>query len=99
MGNKGLLNSLYISWKKKILKDLLQITPPIFQSSSKAKLVKLADKLYNLRDLDRITPVGWTEERKHEYFIWAGEVVNAGLRGTNEKLESLLDGLLNRHLN
>lgn len=26
--------------------------------STKAKLVKLADKLYNLRDLNRATPVG-----------------------------------------
>lgn len=27
-------------------------------SSNQAKLVKLADKLYNLRDLNRCTPVG-----------------------------------------
>lgn len=27
--------------------------------SHKAKLVKLADKLYNLRDLVRVAPVGW----------------------------------------
>lgn len=30
-------------------------------SSFNAKLVKLADKLYNLRDLQRCTPVGWTD--------------------------------------
>lgn len=30
-------------------------------SSYKAKLVKLADKIYNLRDLQRGTPRGWTE--------------------------------------
>lgn len=30
-------------------------------SSHQAKLVKLADKLYNLRDLERNTPAGWTE--------------------------------------
>lgn len=29
-------------------------------SSYKAKLVKLADKLYNLRDLQRCTPEKWT---------------------------------------
>lgn len=26
-----------------------------------AKLVKLADKLYNLRDLERVAPEGWTD--------------------------------------
>lgn len=30
-------------------------------SSFEAKLVKLADKLYNLRDLERSIPRGWTE--------------------------------------
>lgn len=30
-------------------------------ASHEAKLVKLADKLYNLRDLERCTPDGWTE--------------------------------------
>ena len=40
-----------------------------------AKLVKLADKLYNLRDLERTTPVGWSQERKQEYFVWAAKVV------------------------
>uniref|UniRef100_A0A3B4WDF4 Guanosine-3',5'-bis(diphosphate) 3'-pyrophosphohydrolase MESH1 n=1 Tax=Seriola lalandi dorsalis TaxID=1841481 RepID=A0A3B4WDF4_SERLL len=30
--------------------------------SRQAKLVKLADKLYNLRDLNRCTPVGWTAQ-------------------------------------
>lgn len=35
--------------------------------SHRAKLVKLADKLYNLRDLDRTIPVGWTPERAREY--------------------------------
>ena len=43
--------------------------------SYQAKLVKLADKLYNLRDLERTTPVGWSQERKQEYFVWAAKVV------------------------
>ncbi|KPP80113.1 guanosine-3',5'-bis(diphosphate) 3'-pyrophosphohydrolase MESH1-like [Scleropages formosus] len=57
--------------------------------SHQAKLVKLADKLYNLRDLNRCTPVGWTRERVQEYFLWAAQVVN-GLRGTNPLLEEKL---------
>ncbi|XP_076003050.1 guanosine-3',5'-bis(diphosphate) 3'-pyrophosphohydrolase MESH1 [Genypterus blacodes] len=60
--------------------------------SQQAKLVKLADKLYNLRDLNRCTPVGWTPERVQEYFIWACQVVK-GLRGTNSALEEKLDEL------
>ena len=32
-------------------------------TSDRAKLVKLADKLYNLRDLNRATPEGWSQER------------------------------------
>ncbi|XP_029000594.1 guanosine-3',5'-bis(diphosphate) 3'-pyrophosphohydrolase MESH1 [Betta splendens] len=61
--------------------------------SREAKLVKLADKLYNLRDLNRCTPVGWTAERVQEYFIWACEVVK-GLKGTNAALEEKLEELL-----
>lgn len=36
--------------------------------SYKAKLVTLADKLYNLRDLQKTTPVGWSPGRVKEYF-------------------------------
>lgn len=61
-------------------------------ASYDAKLVKLADKLYNLRDLNRQTPVGWSEDRVQEYFIWAAKVVN-GLRGTNKVMEDELDNL------
>lgn len=60
--------------------------------SHQAKLVKLADKLYNLRDLNRCTPSGWTEERVQEYFVWAAQVVR-GLRGTNQTLENNLQQL------
>ena len=60
--------------------------------SHEAKLVKLADKLYNLRDLERVTPDGWTERRVQEYFVWASHVV-AGLKGANDKLESALHEL------
>ena len=60
--------------------------------SRRAKLVKLADKLYNLRDLNRTAPVGWSETRVHEYFEWAANVV-AGLRGVNRALEDKLDAL------
>ncbi|VTJ51659.1 Hypothetical predicted protein [Marmota monax] len=61
-------------------------------SSPGAKLVKLADKLYNLRDLNRCTPEGWSENRVQEYFEWAAQVVK-GLQGTNQQLEEALKQL------
>ena len=61
--------------------------------SPKAKLVKLADKIYNLRDLNEITPEGWSGERVHEYFLWASKVFR-GLQGTNNTLDKIYIGLL-----
>ncbi|XP_071864255.1 metazoan SpoT homolog-1 [Bombus fervidus] len=58
--------------------------------SHKAKLIKLADKLYNLRDLQKAIPVGWSEDRVKEYFKWAKAVVD-GCRRTNFNLERELD--------
>ncbi|CAG8627004.1 13154_t:CDS:2 [Funneliformis mosseae] len=58
--------------------------------SKKAKEVKLADKLYNLRDVQRMAPVGWSKKRIQEYFMWAKQVTD-GARGTNQKLEDQLD--------
>jgi len=60
--------------------------------SPEAKCVKLADKLYNLRDLNKSTPAGWDEQRVTDYFAWAKKVI-AGVRGTNQKLEDELDKL------
>jgi guanosine-3',5'-bis(diphosphate) 3'-pyrophosphohydrolase len=64
-------------------------------SSPAAKLVKLADKICNLRDLLASPPAGWPAERKREYFVWAGRVID-GLRGTHAGLEAMFDGLLAR---
>ena len=61
--------------------------------SPKAKLVKLADKIYNLRDLNEITPEGWSRERVYEYFLWASKVFR-GLQGTNSTLDKIYIGLL-----
>ncbi|CAD6196312.1 unnamed protein product [Caenorhabditis auriculariae] len=66
-------------------------------TSHKGKLVKLADKLYNLRDLERRAPFGWDSKRIKEYFGWAKQVVT-GMKGTNEALECQLDDILNKHL-
>jgi guanosine-3',5'-bis(diphosphate) 3'-pyrophosphohydrolase len=58
--------------------------------SDQAKLVKLADKICNLRDLNISPPAGWGIERKREYFDWAKEVVDR-LRGVGPRLEALFD--------
>lgn len=58
--------------------------------SSRAKLVKLADKICNLRDLAENPPADWSLERKREYFEWAKSVVDA-LRGAHPTLEQLFD--------
>ena len=63
--------------------------------SPEAKLVKLADKICNLRDLSTSPPADWSPERKQAYFDWAVQVV-AGLRGTHSGLEAVLDGLMAR---
>ncbi|XP_014677320.1 PREDICTED: guanosine-3',5'-bis(diphosphate) 3'-pyrophosphohydrolase MESH1-like, partial [Priapulus caudatus] len=59
-------------------------------ASRGAKLVKLADKLYNVRDLARATPAGWDAARVAEYVAWAERVVR-GLRGVNALMERALD--------
>lgn len=59
-------------------------------ASTAAKLVKLADMLYNLRDLQREMPVGWTIERVQGYFAWKHTMLEAA-RGTDEALEEALD--------
>lgn len=45
--------------------------------SARARLVKLADKLDNLRDLVRRPPPSWGGERVRGYFCWADAVVAA----------------------
>lgn len=58
--------------------------------SARAKLVKLVDKIANLRDISATPPMDWSLERRCEYFVWASQVVE-GLRGTNARLEALFD--------
>jgi len=55
-----------------------------------AKLVKLADKICNLRDMADHPPAKWDLVRRREYFEWAKAVID-GLRGVHPKLEALFD--------
>jgi guanosine-3',5'-bis(diphosphate) 3'-pyrophosphohydrolase len=65
--------------------------------STEAKLVKLADKISNLRDILASPPADWSAERKQAYFEWAARVV-AGLRGVHPELETVFDGLYARRI-
>ncbi|SAK71506.1 metal dependent phosphohydrolase [Caballeronia catudaia] len=58
--------------------------------SHAAQLVKLADKICNLRDIVAMPPSDWSEERKREYFEWAKRVVDQ-LRGAHAGLEAVFD--------
>lgn len=60
------------------------------QLSLGARVVKLADKIANLRDLAKSPPPSWTLERRQLYFDWAKEVVDE-LRGTSPRLEKAFD--------
>jgi GTP diphosphokinase / guanosine-3',5'-bis(diphosphate) 3'-diphosphatase len=55
-----------------------------------AKLIKLADKICNLRDLANAPPKDWDIRRRREYFDWAKRVID-GLRGVHPRLEALFD--------
>ena len=58
--------------------------------SDKAKLIKLADKISNLRDVVDNAPVDWSLERRQNYFDWARAVIDQ-VRGVHPGLEALFD--------
>jgi guanosine-3',5'-bis(diphosphate) 3'-pyrophosphohydrolase len=60
------------------------------QMSERAALVKLADKTCNLRDVADNPPVGWSLERRREYFDWALQVVD-GLPPASERMRAIFD--------
>ncbi|KAJ3309029.1 hypothetical protein HDV04_000535 [Boothiomyces sp. JEL0838] len=61
--------------KPKHVRKQLQVDTGAHKSYG-AKLIKMADKIYNLRDLEKETPVGWDQERRDQYFIWAKKVTD-----------------------
>ena len=66
--------------------------------SEGAKLVKLADKISNIRDVIERPAEGWDDPRRREYVDWGKSVV-AGLRGVNAGLEAEFDSLVARAKN
>jgi (p)ppGpp synthase/HD superfamily hydrolase len=58
--------------------------------SKKAKLIKIADKISNVRDVTHSPPTHWPHRRRCEYLDWAEKVI-AGLRGSNPAIEAFFD--------
>lgn len=75
--------------KPKLYRKLHQIVHAK-EISYAARMVKLADKLYNLNDTIESPPITWTDDEIVGYFVWAEKTINE-MRGTNEMLENELD--------
>ncbi len=64
-------------------------------SSVRAKQLKIADKICNIRDITNSPPVDWPLQRRREYMEWSEQVV-AGCRGVNTKLDEAFDQAIRR---
>lgn len=60
------------------------------KKSERAQKLKLADKISNLRSILASPPVGWSLERKQQYFEWARQVVS-GLTAPDRVLKAEFD--------
>ncbi|HXW13363.1 MAG TPA: HD domain-containing protein [Terriglobia bacterium] len=63
------------SLPKEVRKTLQVENAP--RMSVRGQVIKLADKISNLRSLLASPPTTWSTERKHDYIAWAQEVVGA----------------------
>lgn len=69
--------------------------------SSDAKIIKLCDKIYNLRDLlegknGSGIKEDWSVERVQRYVAWANKVYLAGLTDVDEDLDAIFQKLLTK---
>jgi guanosine-3',5'-bis(diphosphate) 3'-pyrophosphohydrolase len=64
-------------------------------ASPRAKQIKIADKICNVRDVTDTPPSDWSVSRRQEYLDWAEQVV-AGCRGVNSRLDRVFDDTLTR---
>lgn len=65
--------------------------------SDRARLVKLADKISNLKDILREPPPQWSMQRRLDYFNWAKAVVDE-IRGSHPGLEKVFDEIYRQGL-
>jgi len=80
-----------VKWLSKRARKELQVARA-GRASARAKQVKLADKICNLRDILGSPPNDWLLEHKRQYFDWAKKVIDQ-VSGTNPKLERRFDQL------
>jgi guanosine-3',5'-bis(diphosphate) 3'-pyrophosphohydrolase len=64
-------------------------------ASDKAKQIKIADKLCNIRDITTCPPKDWPLQRRTEYLDWSLKVVS-GCRGVNLSLEQAFDDAIKK---
>jgi guanosine-3',5'-bis(diphosphate) 3'-pyrophosphohydrolase len=79
------------SLPKEVRKQLQIESSP--HKSPRAKLLKLADKICNVRDIVASPPSDWSLKRKQEYLLWTEKIIR-GIRGSNRELEALYDDVL-----
>ncbi|MFM8594102.1 MAG: HD domain-containing protein [Chloroflexota bacterium] len=60
------------------------------KKSDRAKMIKMADKISNLRSIRDSPPASWTDEKKRNYIEFSSSVVN-GARDANECLAMEFD--------
>ncbi len=65
------------------------------QASARAKIIKLADKVSNLRSLANSPPADWEQQRIRDYFLWAARVVD-GCRSASDLLAARFDAEFQR---
>ena len=80
------------SLPKESRKELQIINAP--HKSARAKQLKIADKISNIRDIVSSPPADWPIARKRGYLEWTCQVVE-GCRGVNTVLDRLFDATLN----
>lgn len=76
------------SLPKDVRKELQVQNAP--HKSVRGQVIKLADKISNLRSLLASPPANWNAERKRQYFAWARRVVDA-LSAPNPILKAEFD--------
>jgi len=79
------------SLEKQERKRLQIVNAP--KKSPEAKLIKIADKICNLRSVISDPPKGWSTLRQLDYFKWA-EKVTLGLLGENQRLDEDIQTVL-----
>ena len=62
------------------------------KKSARAQVIKVADKISNVRAIFSSPPADWSVQRKREYFEWAKQVVD-GLTAPNQKLKAEFERL------